>query len=38
MPQNVRRMFEVSENEIRNACGKKKIMDQLKWSTVAKKL
>jgi hypothetical protein len=29
-PQNVRRMFEASENDIRNACGKNKRMDQLK--------
>jgi hypothetical protein len=37
-PQNVRRMFEASENAIRTACGKNKWMDQLKWSTVVKKL
>ena len=37
-PQNVRRMFEASENDIRNACGKNKRMDQLKWTTVVKKL
>jgi hypothetical protein len=29
-------MFEASENEIQNACGKNKQMDQLKWSTVVK--
>jgi hypothetical protein len=37
-PQKVRRMFEASEIEIRKACGKNKRMDQLKWSTVVKKL
>jgi hypothetical protein len=37
-PQNVRRMFEASENDIQNACGKNKRMDQLKWMTVVKKL
>jgi hypothetical protein len=31
-------MFEASENEIQTACGKNKRMDQLKWSTVVKKL
>jgi hypothetical protein len=38
LPQNVQRMFEASENEIQNACGKNKRMDQLKWSAVVKKL
>jgi hypothetical protein len=37
LSQNVRRMFEASENEIQTACGKNKRMDQLKWSTVLKK-
>jgi hypothetical protein len=37
-PPNVRRMFEASENNIRNACGQNKRMDQLKWTTVVKKL
>jgi hypothetical protein len=37
-PQNVRRMFEASEDAIRTACGKNKRMDQLKWTTVVKKL
>jgi hypothetical protein len=37
-PQNVRRMFEASENEIRTACGKNKRMDQMRWTTVVKKL
>jgi hypothetical protein len=37
-PQNVQRMFEASENEIRTACGKNKRMDQLKWITVMKNL
>jgi hypothetical protein len=31
-------MFQALENEIQNACGKNKRMDQLKWSTVVKKL
>jgi hypothetical protein len=35
-PQNVRIMFEASENEIRTACGKNKRMDQLKWLAVVK--
>jgi hypothetical protein len=38
LPQNVWRMFEASENEIQNACGKNKQMDQLKWWTIVKKL
>jgi hypothetical protein len=37
-PQNVRRMFEASENEFRTACGKNKRMDQMRWTTVVKKL
>jgi hypothetical protein len=31
-------MFEALENEIQNACGKNKRMDQLKWWTIVKKL
>jgi hypothetical protein len=31
-------MFEASEDAIRTACGKNKRMDQLKWSTVVKKI
>ena len=37
-PQNVRRMFEASENEFWTACGKNKRMDQMRWTTVVKKL
>ena len=37
-PQNVRRMFEASENEIWTDCGKNKRMDQMRWTTIVKKL